>query len=72
MGEGGALPFRGIQDGVEAVLIALKATRLKRPTLTRYPFCRRQTTCQAAGGAARIDFCDHERPETYESVIRAI
>lgn len=33
--------FQGVGGG-EAVLIALKVTRLKRPTLTRYPHCRQQ------------------------------
>lgn len=39
------LLFRGIRVGGEAVLIALKVTRLRRPTLTPYPYCRQQTTC---------------------------
>ena len=32
--------------GGEAVLIALKVTRLRGPTLTRYPYSRQQTKCR--------------------------
>lgn len=42
-GGGGAGIQRHSVVGGEAVLIALKVTRLRRPTLTRYPYCRQQT-----------------------------
>ena len=68
--EGGA----GIQKhsvvGGEAVLIALKVTRLRRPTLTRYPYCRQQTGSAGRRSSARLISGDHEWPETYESVVR--
>lgn len=44
-GEGGGAGIQRHWVGGEAVLIALKVTRLRRPTLTRYPYCRQQTKC---------------------------
>lgn len=47
-GRGGGQVMADIQRrsfGGKAVLIALKVTRLRRPTLTRYPYCCHQPKC---------------------------
>lgn len=69
---GGERRGAGIQRhsvvGGEAILIALKVTRLRRPTLTRYPYCRQQTEERGPEEQRPIDFW---RSQTaYESVVR--